>query len=551
MNMKTAGIIFIVLFVCSLPLHSDDRSIARAYFLKARDLAGRGQTETAQSLLREALDLLPVYSDNLFLMGQILCRRQATTYAGIPYLEQSIQKKTWSDATPEEASGALADAYLRTRRFREANNLYNRLAGNKESSSVRETCRALAAYGAGDRAGADAIFTAALKTYPEDKGIYLAYMRTLILRGLSAKASEMVERGLAEFPDEPRFMYGKISLTRDLKSRKTLLDVYLAKNGRNPAVTLFYLDADNDTFRRALDFFVNQKGDNSVLLLELLLSGLRNSKARREEAIRRIGMIDGEKLVDVDEDGFFEEQYTYSNNELKTALFDANQDGLPEAVIDFEKNMPVRLTLQSKPEEKLIYSYNGYPRLARLRIQRKDVATEYELIPDARRFAPLKNMPAPADFKLRIGLASPLGAPDEKAVRASSYTLTSDPADRTQPRQKWELFSGRSRVLHEDRDRDGLFERTVVFDDQGNALRGTVDVDNDGFNEIREIYVKGNLTRIEYDENKDGKPDYWQDAAGSQLEWDLNGDGRADVTGRRTPNGKIVPDYNGLFRRNK
>lgn len=542
---------FIVLFLFTLPLRADDREIARNSFLRARDMYRSGAAAEAESLLRQAVTFLPGYSETNFLIGIILCRRQAATAEGVSLIERAVKLDSWTDTSPLEARAVLAGVYLRTKRFRESLALLNSLQTSDVYSSEHARDRALAAYGADDVKGADAIFTSALNEFPEDRRIALSYIQTLIRRGLLSRARTIVERGEREFPDEPGFLLYKIALDRTASSRKSDFDLYRQKGGRDPAVALYLLDADNATFTAALDFFFNQKGDESVLLVESLLKGLLRNRPRRMEAIRRIGPLEGEKTVDADGDGYYEEKYSFKGNELETVVIDKNQDGMPEAEIEFKKKSPASITVLRPAGGATRFFYNGYPRLSRAEVTTREGSDEYELIPDALRFAPIGVLPVPADFKLRVSWPTSVVSPAVSKIARASYSLTTDPADSRLPVRKWDLYAGRKTVLHEDTYRIGRFDRVVSYDAKGLPVRGRIDLDGDGFYEITETYVRGTLTRIAYDENKDGRPDYWQDAAGSTLEWDLNGDGTPDVIGRRGPDGRIVADYSRLLRRNK
>jgi tetratricopeptide (TPR) repeat protein len=547
-GLKTAGVCLIALFLFSLPLEADDREIARTYFLKARDIYNGGNADEAEYLLRQAVAFLPGYSETSFLLGKILCARQESTAEGVAFIERAMNLKSWTDTSPLEARAVEAGVFLRTRRFREALATYNELRQEEVYSSANERGRALAAFGLGDVKLADALFSAALTEFPEDSRLYLAFIKNLIQRGQTARAQALVERGMREFPEEAGFVFYKTALDRDAKTRKSDFALYREKGGRDPAVALYLLDSDNDTFAQALDFFFNQNGDNSVLLIESLMNGLRQNKARRDAAAKRLGSLEGEKTVDADGDGFYEEKYVFKGNSLTSVIIDRNQDGVPEAEIAFDRNAPKNITVQRKAGGTVRFDYNGYPRLSTAVVTTRDGTKQYDLIPDALRFAPLASLPAPANFKLRVAWPAAPAVPDETRLNRAAFARTEDPADKSKPIKKWDLDAGRDRVLHEDTFRTGKYDRIITYDAKGLPVRGQIDIDGDGYFEIEETYVRGVLTRIGYDENKDGRFDYWQDATGNTLEWDLNGDGKPDVIGRRGANGKIIADYSGLLR---
>jgi hypothetical protein len=186
-----------------------------------------------------------------------------------------------------------------------------------------------------------------------------------------------------------------------------------------------------------------------------------------------------------------------------------------------------------------------------VRIEENDRSRQYELVPDSMLIAPLKELPDIKNYKLRLSIVQGFVFPDESVINRFSFSLLEDPKNKKDPVRKWDLYNGKRLLLREDFDRNSTFEHVVIFNDNGIALRGLYDNDGDGSYEISEIYKNGVVERIEFDENKDGKPDYIQNADGTKKEWDLNNDGIIDIIETRTNKGKIVWQYTGLFQKTR
>jgi YD repeat-containing protein len=282
--------------------------------------------------------------------------------------------------------------------------------------------------------------------------------------------------------------------------------------------------------------------------LEAMARALRADKTKRELVMAAYGTGDGVKTVDADGDGFYEEKYILAAGEVIQAFFDRNQDGIIEVEIRLEKNSPAEIITRQDALRSTKYTYNGYSRISRVRFLTKERSLTYEVIPDFLRFAPVKNTPVPAELKIRLSLVSAVKFPDESTVSRRAWALFDEPTAPREPIRKWDLSQGRKLVLHEDTDRNGAFEHTVIYSDKGFPLRGQLDEDGDGFAEITEHYENGTLVRLEYDGDRDGRPEYDERLSAEIKEWDLNGDGVIDVRERRTTNGKPHFEYTGILR---
>jgi tetratricopeptide (TPR) repeat protein len=545
---KQRVVLTLVLALSGFLLAADDNAIVQTYLNKARELHDRGASAEAERLLRESLDLAPDNSETLFLLGSLLCDVQATTFSGLPLMERALLKKTWSVTGPAAAREALAHVYVRTRRYRDAARLLEALAASRVSSPAMEISRAQAAAGLGNFRRADDLFSAAERIYPGASEILLKHIALLWSKGIRTRVYRLAERGMRDFPDDPRFLYYVLGRPAKPVVKNNLFTTYKEKGGGNPRVLMFLLDLDQTTFGQAVEFSFNHGAASDVFLLESAAAKLRPDKKKFSLLTAAWGTGNGEKTVDADADGFYEEKYVIESGEVMKALFDANQDGLIEREILLKHNQPDQVILRRSVEDETSFRYNGYPRLAQAVWRSRNVTKTYEIVPDSLLFAAVKNIPAPADMSLRVRPAASGDFPDEKSVILRAWALIEDPADTRLPRRKWDLYQGRKLVLHEDEDRNGTFERTVIYNNKGLPLRGQVDHDGDGYAEITERYDNGRLVRLEYDANRDGRPEYDERVAEDVKEWDLDGDGVIDVRERRLPNGKPYFEYSGILR---
>jgi tetratricopeptide (TPR) repeat protein len=544
------NIVALIIFLAAAtgPLVADDRDIAHSYFLKARELADRGAPAGARELLAESIDLYPGYSETLFLLGKIDVVSQETTARGVSLMEKALKLNTWSVTPAMLARESIAYVYLRTKRFKEALALLSDLRRERITSPEIETAYARTAAGLGDFALAEQTFTTAERTYPSAAGIMLAHLRLLKERKADARARVIMERGLKEFPGEPRFLYYQLALSRDPGKKAALFDAYVNLGGADPRVILFLLDADQKLFKQAVEFSVNHRGNENVMLLEALGAALRTDKAKRAAA-QALFTLTGDMTVDADEDGFFEEKYIVRDAKVERALFDRDQNGLIEMETGFTDNRPTEIIMRQANGRETRFVFNIYPRVAKVLSNRGDDSRSYDLIPDRLLLAPFKALPAPQVAKFRVIMAPGFRFPDESEALTASWALTETPSDKNAPRRQWELFSGRKLVLHEDADWNGAFERTVIYDAKGTPLRGLVDADGDGQAELHEVYERGLLVRRELDADRDGKPEYSENDQATGRSWDLDGDGVIDIRERRLPNGTPVFEFLGKYRK--
>lgn len=537
-------------------LVADEQEIVRSLFQNAKLLFERGSLGAARVLLEEAIDLSPDYSETLFLLGKILSRDQATTFLGIPYLEKALLNNTWTTTFPAVADETLCVVLVRTRRYQEALNRINNLRGRRHFTANLEVTRALALYGLGDRGSGNNVLENALQLYPRDLTVYQTYIKMLIQFGNLTRANQLVARGRKEFPGEPVFIYFQFVLSTDIAQQTELFSQYVGLQGADPSLVLAFSGLkqarpDAATTESLIDFFLAKHGETDISRLQALIENLRPHPDLFKFLVSRLGTLAGEKTIDKDQDGFYEARYVFSRGNLDRVLFDDDQDGRAELQIELSHDTPVKIISEKTTARTIEYQYNEYPRLTTVVVRSPERTVTYELVPDALSFLPVTKLPDGSRHEFLLGLTSALRFPEENDVSRFAYASVERFQDTTLPVRQWELWNGLRRVLHEDTDHDGAFERRVMFDDSGKPLRGSSDMDQDGTYEIEELYANGVLIRVTYDEDGDGEADYFQDATGTLKEWDLNNDGIIDVITTVTADGMWIPHYtnSGILKR--
>ncbi|HEQ70973.1 MAG TPA: tetratricopeptide repeat protein, partial [Spirochaetia bacterium] len=336
MKRMRVRILIVLWLAASGGLFADDRAIAEAYRVRALALMARNDAHAAAALLEESIDYYPRYSETLYLLGTLYATDQETTRRGIELVEKALAAADWSVTPVRVAEETLIRLYVRTKRFREALERIDGLRRERTSSPALEALRGKAFYGRGDRASGSAVFERALELYPNDRELYRRYIQNLLSRGISPRARTLVVRARREFPDDPEFVYFQFYLTDSASDKKDLFNTYTSLGGKNPRLILLYPDAGEAEYAALLEMVAAAGGFDDLGILEALLARVKNNPARHRNISARLEKLDGEKIVDENADGYYEEKYFFARGRLTRMFFDFNQDGLAETEIFFD-----------------------------------------------------------------------------------------------------------------------------------------------------------------------------------------------------------------------
>ena len=549
---QALGAVLVLGVVLSISLGADEREIVEGFLMKAQAYYANGQGGVAVQLLTEALELIPNYSEILFLLGKIYTEKQETTYLGLPLLEKALKENTWKKSSPLVCKEILSLAYVQTRRYREALKLIDELKASRYFSLRLELARARALWGLGQIDQATAVCEGVLRQYPQFKDGYVFYLKLLLKHKLTNAAERVLKLSLNEFPKEPDFLLFQVQLAKETELKKKLFESYLSLGGKDPYFILFLPEVtatklDQSAWAKALDFFFSHGGEYNLLLLQTLVERVANYVTQRDLLAKRLTSLEGERIADEDADGFYEQKYLFQANQLLKVSFDEDQDGFVEREVEFKDEQPQVIRLRFSGGLETIYYFKNYPRVQTVIYLTPQDSIVYQLVPDSLLLAALQRLPQKASLRYLVTFKREYSFPDPDAIRRLSYEILVKPTDAKAPWQHWVLNKGLLLALEEDYNHDGLYERKVFYSDQGLPLRGQADFDSDGYPEITELYLNGELVQLDFDEDQDGIPEYSEKIKTGQRQWDLNRDGQADITETKDAQGRRSWQYLGIL----
>jgi len=515
-----------------------DLESALSAFAQAQALYQAQDFEAAKRLLDISLEFRPDFSESLFLYARILLREQETTIQGMDALRRAIQNGSWSLTDPELAVAELGEAYVRTGGFESARLLLGTLSGKRREDPRLTLILARSLLGLKDRTAAERLLAEALRRFPGQASFYLLYAEVLRAGGRTAAARETLQRGQRQIPAAAELLLAQARLEEEGETRLFLLEEYFKRGGRDPGAANLALMADAGQPERYLDVFLQLGGERQVDALDQLrelISPLDNPFSRLSALI---AAYSGERIVDEDRDGFYEEKYWYREGALERWRLDGDQDGLAEIEVLFQGEAPLSLEARGGEGDRLSFRYSRYPFLEKAAFKHGETRREYSLLPYKLELPLL----APPSFyairgsggvpvrlpKLRRSLRPGLKLPAELEIQKLSYRAEEYLPSSDRPLRTYALLEGQTTRLEEDLNLDGKVEHTVAYDG-GRPAAGGRDLNGDGRFEVAEEYKEGALARSAWDEDGDGKAEYVElKAREPERYWDYNADGIFD-----------------------
>jgi tetratricopeptide (TPR) repeat protein len=553
-----ASLIFSLALLWPLNAQSDEgaRSAALGFVVQARALARAGSDSEAMALLERSLQVYPEFSEACYQYAQIRLRQQEDTRSGSDWLRRAIASNSWVDSSPEQAATELARVLVRSRRYGEARPVLTTL-GARPGLGPRDDPEAAllwgeALLGQGDAGGAARYWSEALRRYPRDWRLYLHLDRALQRLGRPAEALEGLGRGRRELPEAAELSLEAARLTRERGERLRLLDEYAARGGEEPAATALALTLQPRDPPALLERFLRQGGNSRLLPLDMLIGYYRARPGKQAETLlQAVRAYSGQRIVDADEDGYYEEQYRLSNGSLEYWRLDQDQDGVPEAEVRFVSGAP-----QSLSAGGLEYRYSAYPFLAEVVVQDPERLRAYQLEPYRVRLELFRDSavttPSAKLRPLRLALRASRW-PGEQAIRGWSYALLENGAgSNATALRRYTLSGGATLRMEESPDGQGRYGHVVEYS-RGVPTSGMRDLDGDGRFELREQYTGGGLSALTLDQDGNGTPEYRQEFTpeGTRSLWDYNQDGVTDSRELERPGGEVVREFssrlNGAF----
>lgn len=532
-------------------LYAQDKEIAFQYYIQAKQLYDSGSLTSSKELLLHAIEFYPDFSDALYLLAKIYEVSQDTTLTSLAYYKRALKASSWISLAPSQAEKDLAGLYLRIKKYNDALNTLAVIKDKYYDDAMIELIRAQALQGLKRTREAISVYQNALKTYPYAIELYFAYIDFLLNNKLDGEARSIIEKGLLEFRDQPEFIFYKAVTERDATKKQNLIDMYIDKGGKKPEIALAALSLKNTAAKKYLDFFIHANGHRYVNLLDDLYKIVAGNEELKQYLDQKLGILNGEKYIDINDDQYYEEKYVYNNGKLAYWIIDNNQDGRAELMINFEDQKPKLLTIINEQGHQVDYHYNMYPYLKRVYFHIQAITYCYDLVPASISLSVIKPRNEQQKYSLRLVRQSNTLFPDQNMILKSAFSCTEYTANSEKLLRKWDLKNGQKIKLSEDTDGNLQMDHVVIYN-KGIPVSGMQDLDGDGKFELIEEYEQGKLRVLQFDDDGDGKPDFIQYySAGDRKMWDLNSDGQFDVVEYKNKQGQVVRQYstrlNGVF----
>jgi Tfp pilus assembly protein PilF len=611
-----------------------DETVAAGYYRRAEALYHSGDSSRALELVERSLEFRPHSSDSLYLQGLILMEHQETLYRARSAFRLALGSATWLSASPREAESRLAQVLVLTRRYSDAERLLRAATpdqglGGAGSAQLAELW-AMTLVGLGRPAQAEAQLQRALVRYPDTPKLYLLAADLMLRQKRSSEAAALLDRALGGSPASPDLLYARARAERVPARRLDFLRRYFDAGGSDPGAALLMLTslltaydagtrasreaqgeaagvaadtaaeperADQertalaDEAEAALERFFRLGGGRRVRMIDALRDTLlvrQAATAERPEdsgsstdglytrlvqrADAAVAGYSGERVVDSDGDGLYEELYRYTDGWLQLWLIDQDQDGRPEARVEFADGEPARLLFLPGESggDGVEYRYSRYPYLGDLAYSGEQSTRVYRLTPFrylSQAVRPVEVQAptlaageadaagaaahlGPADHPLgRRLVAGPVTAEAEARRRSSRMEEYLSPGEgEGRPADRVVTFlNGETVRIDEDPDSQGRYRHYILFAG-GAPVSGRRDLDDDGVFELSEEYAGGALRRIALDQDGNGTPEmvelYRPGARqAAEKEWDYNDDGRFDSREAVLPDGSVVREF--------
>ena len=325
--------------------------MAIRYALWAKNIIDQNQWDIALAGLERASDFASVSSDISYLLALARSHEKKPLGSVLDALDQALAVDRWNMYSPEAARLMKADTLIAIRAYPQALAELSMVGSSPRQAEL--TLKAFAAF----RPDEFLIFlTDTLDRYPRECGpvrIFLHYLHKMNAEGRSPGSDELqlLELVTRRLPvlllkdQELAWMAAPFMWDRTEAAR--LVSAYRAVNKPAPAslpVALSLGVIDEETALEEL--FAATSGDATKTPLDMALLTEIWNLLRREEARsvfrRNLSAFTGVITEDTDSDGIPETSAEYYRGILKTSVYNALQDGVPDLTLYYEAGEPRR-----------------------------------------------------------------------------------------------------------------------------------------------------------------------------------------------------------------
>ena len=493
--------------------------LSGVYVDQARSALSSGDLKTVAGLLPIALEFNPQNSDALYLRALLDEKRGGDIPSTISSLKAALDSDHWTAFSPNDAIAKLAPLLIRTKAYSAALNL---LQGMGTTSADHLYYISEALIGNGNDFQARNLLEQAERSYPKDSRFI-----DLRLRIDPAYRTQMAQT----FLRSPGSVTGStatrlIEYTADPTIAARLIGEFDRQFGSTPVVFAYSLLAGKAITSAQIDTYVKDNLLSNGDLTERLFAHIAPGPEKSYLA-KKVSEFTGTVTLDTNHDGIPEESATYSAGILQHLSVDKNQNGVNEYEVSFASGTPAGLTLLSHGTLFQL-TYGDYPFLASAEFAEAGRKTLYTLEPGQVSFPLFGARTAipsgPAHFPPVVDPPYSIG---KKELFAFASEVQTTQGTQSTPVSVWKKSLGDILVLEKEWN-GGRYAYKAVYH-HGEETSAEIDVDNDGYYEVKEHFKNGKLEKLTYDGTHKGIPEFTLTMTPYPvLSWDFNQDGLID-----------------------
>jgi hypothetical protein len=485
------------------------RELSFLYERYAREAFELGEISRAKDLLGRSLEFYSDNSNSLYLLA-LVWRNELPEFSA-SLLKQALDADAFSTDAPEvrgRATILLAELYYQTRRYAEALDWLNNHP--YLSNYGRKVLLAKIYIKTGQVGRAYELLREELAENEDDEDLIQILLeidkpfRKEVLR-------DALSRRRVFSPD---IIIKLVFSEEGAASRSELLALYKNLGGQNIRAEILRKSLESNTPLNLMDPDIIHRQENLYLLSEVL------SEDEQKDFLADFRQYSGTVMMDRDGDGYSDGYSSYLKGLIQSVSIDRNQNGIAEWVIQFHG--PTVSAIYAGDGRDIVFHYRRYPELRQIEIVNGKCSTVYLFERENFSFGPVL-------FQGDI----PFTVPEIKGD-----VILPDAEDFSSYVSKVQRISGDSTSIDITTDigtirdiykQEGFSSRIHLIGDI--PQEGSIDLDNDGTYEVREIYESGEKVKIIYDANNNGITEYlilFQN--GMQAFWDYDEDGVFDYT---------------------
>ncbi len=520
---------------------SVDEEIALEYARQSLSLLRDDLGDEAFLLAGRGIGFDETSSDLHYLRAVAGAEDQDRTLLSRSHLVTALALDTWRLVDRQDGIRSLLSLLMRIGDFEAAEELLPELS-LRRPVDYRLSVQVLRV--AGNFAAADELFSRGRRIYPHDVGLFRF---GLSLDRVAEPAERLwLERHASRDDDYLAALLDFILQSSSVAERRELLERYFSFGGDHPmaygaAVEAEVMGAedisasDNDGATSALRRFIDAEAyrDRSALrLARQSVFGTPDDSLLQEAVASYSGTV----VEDANRDSFSEGRMEVQNGRLSLWEVDRDTDGVPEWRIRFESGIPTEVEY-GVPGGAFRVVYFDYPEVAAVTFLDVSGQPTYHLFPGSTDFfvVPPEQIRGvePLELLTSTSTAETPSLLSPGLVAESAYLVDLHDAagnlrsrivvDGTEALRRFDDTTGTGRIDH------------VVEYDFGIPVAGVRDPDGDGYFEVTEQYVDGELALLLVDEDDDFSIEYSEVQGGgsegnpSVYSWDLDQDGIVDI----------------------